>query len=129
MNTFGSTLLRRREALLVSQSDLARRMGRAASTVSRWEAQDGPSHRRVTPMEIKEIAGALHEDNPQSDLIAAEEYLLLIAAGYLPPEAQQVMSIPVVAALAMAWDSLDEDQRDELEATISAMLERWFLEE
>lgn len=109
-------------------------MGRAKSTICRWESSDGNQHRMVRPQDIHEIVIALYMDEGDWDAIAsnprvvsameADEYLLMIAAGYLPRGAQSVLQIPVIAALAMAWDTLDKATQEQIEFEVDALITR-----
>lgn len=119
MNPFGPILTDRRVALNVSQKLLAHRLGVNPSTVSRWEGST--DHVVLTPQQIEAMAAALHADDPSPDAIAGDIFLLSCAAGYLPPDAREVLCIPVVALLAMTWHTLSDDRQAELES----LLGRW----
>jgi transcriptional regulator with XRE-family HTH domain len=64
------TLVRRRRALGISQSDLARRLGVQQQTVSRWENGDSVPR----PVRIVQLAAELH--------VGPDD--LLRSAGYMP---------------------------------------------
>lgn len=121
MNPFGPILTDRRVALNVSQKLLAHRLGVNPSTVSRWEGSS--DHVVLSPQQIQDLARALHLDDPSPDKIAGDIFLLSCAAGYLPPDAREVLCIPVVAMLAMTWHTLSEDRQEELESRLGQWLE------
>lgn len=121
MNPFGSTLTERRVALNVSQRLLATRLGVNPSTVSRWEAST--DHVVLSPQQIDHLAQALHADEPDADAIARDVFLLSCAAGYLPPAVRDVLTIPVIALLAMTWHTLTDDRQGELEMLLGQWLD------
>lgn len=131
MNKFGRYLISRREALSISQSELARRMGIPASTISRWEREGAGLGRRIStgdgsifPMDINRICVALHADEPDIDRIEAEIFAMTIIAGFLPEGLEEVLEIPSVAAVAMFYRELTEDARMLLDDEITVALER-----
>jgi transcriptional regulator with XRE-family HTH domain len=127
---FGDYLAERREALSVSQAELARRMGITASTISRWERGGGVGVRVSTgdgsiyPMDINRICVALHADDPDPSRIDAEIFVMKLAAGFLPEGVAEVLEIPSVAAIAMHYRELTADAQEYLDDRISLAIEQ-----
>lgn len=98
----------------LSMQELARRLNVAHSTVSRWEHPDHPSE--VDSADIRRIAEALNLDTPRPQRILVDEYLLSLAAGFVPDAAAHFLCQPPVLDLALDWLSLsDAGQRAVLE--------------
>lgn len=84
--------------------ELARRLNLAHSTISRWEHPRDPSE--VRREEIRRIAAALNLDRPDPRTILGDEYLLALAAGFVPDAAAHFLCQPPVVGLALQWLNL-----------------------
>lgn len=106
----------------LSMQELARRLGIAHSTVSRWEHPADPS--TVTRTDVDRIAIALNLDDPRPRTILVDQYVLALAAGFVPDAAAHFLCQPPVIDLALAWLNLAHEGQQAVLARLRELLER-----
>lgn len=102
--------------------ELARRLGLAHSTVSRWEHPAQPSE--VRRSEVRRIAIALNLDHLDPRRVLVDEYILSLAAGFVPEAAAHFLFQPPVVGLAMEWLNLAHADQQQVLERLRAIMEQ-----
>lgn len=110
----GALVAGHRRALGISQSELGRRAGVCANTLNRIES----GGRGVSAPMLLAVARGL-------GLADGERAVLLLSAGFVPPDLCDAVALPAIRRVVRTLGNLEGEARDQCAADLSAVCRRW----